>query len=133
MLKIAEKNTIFHRLFHYQHYPTMKNNINRRSFVKTVAVGGLGLGIGTSAKPFNILPAYPVRDKYKVAVMGVNGRGSQHAQGFAMEANAEVAYLCDVDQRAVEKGIDIVVKAGQENKPKGRRLRARVLVVGRGP
>jgi predicted dehydrogenase len=97
----------------------MKNNINRRSFVKTMAVGGLGLGITTSAKPFNILPAYPVRDKYKVAVIGVNGRGSQHAQGFALQANAEVAYVCDVDQRAVEKGIDIVVKAGQKNKPKG--------------
>src|SRR5882762_1371747 len=97
----------------------MKNSINRRSFVKTMAVGGLGLGITTSAKPFNILQAYPVRDKYKVAVMGLNGRGSQHAEGFAMQSNAEVAYLCDVDQRAVEKGIDIVVKAGQKNKPMG--------------
>ena len=33
--------------------------------------------------------------------------------------NAEVAYICDVDSRAVDKGIDIVIKAGQQNKPKG--------------
>ena len=97
----------------------MKSHINRRSFIKTVATGGLGLGAVASAGVFNILSAYPLKDKYRVALMGVNGRGSQHALGFATLPNSEVAYICDVDSRAVERGIDVVMKAGQQNKPKG--------------
>lgn len=97
----------------------MKKNINRRSFVKQVATGGLGLGAMSTLGSFNILSSYPVKDKYKVALMGVNGRGSQHAAGFAALPNAEVAYVCDVDSRAVESGIDVVMKAGQKNKPGG--------------
>ncbi len=97
----------------------MKSNINRRSFIKTAATGGLGLGAIASAGAFNILSEYPLKDKYRVALIGVNGRGSQHAVGYATLPNAEVAYICDVDSRAVDKGIDIVIKAGQQNKPKG--------------
>ncbi len=96
----------------------MKNKIDRRSFVKTAAAGGLGL-VGVSGQPFSILSSYPVKDRVRVAVMGVNGRGAQHTQGFATDPNSEIAYICDVDQRAVEKGIDIAVKAGQKEKPKG--------------
>ena len=97
----------------------MKSNINRRSFIKSVATGGVGLGTIASAGAFNILSEYPLKDKYRVALIGVNGRGSQHAVGYARLPNAEVAYVCDVDSRAVDKGIDIVIKAGQQSKPKG--------------
>jgi predicted dehydrogenase len=94
-------------------------NIKRRSFIKTVAASGLGLGAITSAGAFNILSEYPVKDKYRIALMGVNGRGSQHATGYARLSNAEVAYVCDVDSRAIESGINTVTKAGQKSKPKG--------------
>lgn len=77
------------------------------------------MGAITSSQAFSILSEYPVKDKYRVALMGVNGRGSQHAFGFANLPDAEVAYICDVDSRAVDKGIDIVVKTGQKEKPKG--------------
>jgi len=97
----------------------MKNDINRRSFIKTVATGTLGLGAVTSVNAFNILSEYPVKDKYRIALMGVNGRGSQHASGYASLPNAEVAYVCDVDSRAISSGINTVMKAGQKNKPKG--------------
>ena len=97
----------------------MKKDINRRSFIKTVATGSLGLGVVTSVSPFNILSAYPVKDKYRVAIMGVNGRGSQHIEGYAKVPNAEIAYICDVDSRAVENGINLAMKAGVQNKPKG--------------
>lgn len=96
-----------------------KSNVNRRSFMKTVATGGLGLTTVSTAGAFNILSEYPVKDKYRIALMGVNDRGSQHAAGYARLPNAEVAYVCDVDSRAVDKGVDIVMKAGQRNRPKG--------------
>ena len=97
----------------------MKNKINRRSFIKTVSTGSLGLGAMTSAGAFNILSEYPVKDKYRIAIMGLNGRGSQHATGYASLPNAEVAYICDVDSRAIESGIKTVAQAGQKTIPKG--------------
>ena len=97
----------------------MKKDINRRSFIKTLATGSLGLSAVTSASSFNILSAYPVKDKYKVAIMGVNGRGSQHIEAYAKLPNAEIAYICDVDSRAIDNGINLAMKAGVQNKPKG--------------
>lgn len=44
-------------------------------------------------------------EKLVVAVMGTNGRGLVHAQGFAHAAHSEVAYICDVDDAALAKGI----------------------------
>jgi hypothetical protein len=74
----------------------MKKDIKRRNFIKTVATGSLGLGVMSSAHSFNILSQYPVQDKVRVAIMGVNGRGSQHVQAFAKVPNAEISYICDV-------------------------------------
>ena len=97
----------------------MKKDINRRSFIKTLATGSLGLGVLTTAGSFTILSSYPVKDKYKVAIMGVNGRGSQHIEAYAKLPNAEIAYICDVDSRAVESGIDLAMKSGGQSKPRG--------------
>ncbi len=97
----------------------MKQDLNRRTFIKSTMAAGLGAGISTQVQGFNILPSYPVKDKFKIAIMGLNGRGTAHASGFALQNSAEVAYVCDVDERAVAKGIDIVAKAGQKVKPKG--------------
>src|SRR6185312_2320284 len=56
--------------------------------------------------------------KISVAVMGTNGRGMDHIQSDLAQPNVEIGYICDVDSRAVEKGIAAVVKK-QEKKPKG--------------
>ena len=97
----------------------MKKDVNRRNFIKTVATGSLGLGVMSSAHSFNILSQYPVQDKVRVAIMGVNGRGSQHVQAFAKVANAEISYICDVDSRAVTNGLALAEKSGITNKPQG--------------
>ncbi|MEO5600590.1 MAG: Gfo/Idh/MocA family oxidoreductase [Cyclobacteriaceae bacterium] len=97
----------------------MKNDLNRRKFLKSAIAGGLGAGISTQVHGFNILSAYPVQDKHRIAVMGVNSRGMAHAAGFASLKNAEIAYICDVDERALASGIEGVMKAGQKTKPKG--------------
>jgi predicted dehydrogenase len=97
----------------------MKHDFDRRTFIKSAVIGGLGAGLSTQVKGFNILSTYPVQDKFRIAVMGVNSRGTAHAKGFASLKNAEIAYICDVDARAVEAGIDAVVKGGQTVKPKG--------------
>ena len=97
----------------------MKKDVNRRNFIKTVATGSLGLGVMSSAHSFNILSQYPVKDKVRVAIMGVNGRGSQHIQAFAKVPNAEISYICDVDSRAVTNGLALAEKSGVSKLPQG--------------
>lgn len=97
----------------------MPKDVNRRNFIKTVATGSLGLGVMSSAHSFNILSQYPVQDKVRVAIMGVNGRGSQHIQAFAKVPNAEISYLCDVDSRAVTNGLSLAEKSGVSKLPQG--------------
>ena len=43
-----------------------------------------------------------------LGVMGVNGRGMQLAQGFNSGGGAEIAYLCDVDERAMARAVKSV-------------------------
>ena len=57
-------------------------------------------------------------EKMIVAVMGTNGRGSEIARGFARCGGAEVATICDVDARAVEKGRAAASEL-QARKPEG--------------
>jgi len=40
-----------------------------------------------------------------LGVMGTNGRGSELTRGFAALEGVEIAYVCDVDERATAKGI----------------------------
>lgn len=46
----------------------MKHDLNRRKFLKSAIAGGLGVGISTQVHGFNILSAYPVQDKHRIAV-----------------------------------------------------------------
>jgi predicted dehydrogenase len=49
--------------------------------------------------------AAAANDTVVLALMGANNRGSQLATLFARQAGAEIAYVCDCDERAIEKGI----------------------------
>ena len=42
--------------------------------------------------------------------MGLNGRGMAHIQGFLAVPNVEIAFVCDVDKRALEKAASQVAK-----------------------
>jgi len=50
--------------------------------------------------------------------MGCNGRGMAHIAEHLSVPNVEIAYVCDVDSRAVEKGVAAVAKK-QQRKPQG--------------
>src|SRR5262249_20567431 len=53
-----------------------------------------------------------------VAIIGCNGRGMDHLNGYLSVPNVEIAYICDVDSRAVDKGVAAVARK-QEKKPQG--------------
>jgi predicted dehydrogenase len=96
----------------------MSNRLNRRDFVKTAGAAGLGLSVAGS-----FFPAYGKNapsNKMVVAVMGLNGRGNGLTRELAKIDGYEIAYICDVDERAISKGIRTVEEHGnQKNKPRG--------------
>jgi predicted dehydrogenase len=74
--------------------------ITRREFVEKAAAAGIGLGAISAASGV----AAP-NNKVVVAVMGTNSRGASLARSFARNPGSEVAYICDVDERASAKSI----------------------------
>lgn len=102
----------------------------RREFIKNMALGSVGLAIsgpvlGINAKSYkNILGA---NDRIRVATIGVNGRGNSMAGTFAKQKNAEVACVCDVDERAIPKAIRTIMNAKQVNTPKSEKDCRRVM------
>ncbi|MFC2107606.1 Gfo/Idh/MocA family protein, partial [Bacteroidota bacterium] len=96
----------------------MSRKQTRKEFIKNAATGFAGIAL-TSVLPVsafaNILGA---NDSLNVAVMGVNSRGGYLAVKFAEAENTSISYICDVDQRAIDKTIQAVYeKYGY--KPKG--------------
>ena len=94
---------------------------SRRSFLKNlaqssaaVAIGGVGMGFSSK----NYRKIIGANDRIRLGVIGANGRGAAMAPVFAKQANTEVTYVCDVDEKARQRGIDAVVKIGKEA-PKG--------------
>lgn len=95
----------------------MANKLNRRDFVKTAGAAGMGLSVAGG-----IFPAFgknAPNEKIVVAVMGVNGRGNALTRELARLDGFDVAYICDVDERAVAKSIETASMGGKNKKPKG--------------
>jgi predicted dehydrogenase len=65
-------------------------------------------------------------DRIVLAMMGTNGRGSDLARSFAALPGVEMAVVCDVDERAVAKGIQAASR-GQTRTPRGEKDVRRVL------
>ena len=98
----------------------MSPNIPRRDFLKQIGAAGAGLGMAAGAAlPAAAKSAPNMRaaragrplgagERVRIAVIGVNSRGEALAECFAGLPGVEVAAICDVDERAVGKGIAAV-------------------------
>ncbi|OHE74941.1 MAG: dehydrogenase [Verrucomicrobia bacterium GWF2_62_7] len=93
----------------------MNQAINRRVFLQQSAAAGAVLAGWRSVLP---AVAADANNKLLVAVMGCNSRGMAHIDGLLKAPNVEIAYICDVDSRAMEKGVKVVEKK-QGKAPKG--------------
>ena len=87
---------------------------SRRKFIKKVSAGTCfmalgGVGYGFSASSYSRIKG--ANDRIVMGVMGVNGRGKKMAANFALQDNTEVLHICDVEEKALQKGIDAVKKA----------------------
>src|SRR5262245_13166381 len=97
--------------------------IDRRAFIKRTGTASLGLGLASylnSAAKMTAQPAGRVigaNDRINVAVIGTNSRGLSHIGSLA-QPGVELAYVCDVDDQAVAKGLKAAAKH-QASPPKG--------------
>lgn len=92
----------------------MNSKTSRRNFLKTAAASSVGIAFGTSAafsaKSYNNIIG--ANERVVMAVMGTNGRGSGMAQSFERQKNVVMRYVCDVEEKAIAKGVTAVEKAG---------------------
>ncbi len=77
--------------------------MNRRKFIKNGSLTTVG---GITLLNFPIFGKLAPSNKVVVAVMGVNSRGAYLAKSFAALSNVEVAYLCDVEDKAIQNGLE---------------------------
>ena len=100
----------------------MKDSINRRDFMKRTAAAGIGLSLANGLSSFGqSAPSQGVvgaNNKLRAAVYRTHGRGMAHIECLTGIDGVEIAYICDVDKRAVAKGVKQAAK-GQGTEPKG--------------
>jgi len=89
------------------------SNVDRRTFVAGTAAA-MALGAASRAR------AADANSTVVLALMGANGRGSDLAQQFVQRPGVQIAYVCDPDERAIQKGIAAATSQGAAA-PKGLR------------
>jgi predicted dehydrogenase len=100
---------------------------DRRYFLKQATAAGVGLGLagywGSLARAASSAAPAPARviganGRITAAVCGTNGRGQTHINCLTGLPGVEIKYICDVDTRAVDKGVKATAKR-QANTPQG--------------
>jgi predicted dehydrogenase len=76
--------------------------MQRRDFIRNSVVAGAGMATMPA-----YLKAFPSERPVVVAVIGTNGRGLAHIEAYAKIPNVEIAYICDVEQHALAKGVNL--------------------------
>jgi predicted dehydrogenase len=98
---------------------------NRRELLKTgAALGAVTASAGLTAA--SARSVFGANERVVVGLMGVNGRGTDLAKAFAQSGAADIAYICDVDERAIGKCSDAISKF-QMKTPQGVRDFRKVL------
>ncbi|WP_164100690.1 Gfo/Idh/MocA family protein [Candidatus Laterigemmans baculatus] len=90
---------------------------DRRLFLQSGVAAAAALAAGRAqAAPQQAAAKDSPGEKIVVGMMGVNSRGKALTKGFLAAPNVEIAYVCDVDSRAVEAAGAMVEKS-QGRKP----------------
>ncbi len=84
--------------------------MNRRKFIRNSSLATAGVTILN----FPVFGKNAPSNKVIVAVMGVNSRGAFLAESFSRLPNVEVAYLCDVEEKAIANGMKAFANADRK-------------------
>jgi len=86
--------------------------MQRRDFLKNSS----SIAAGITILNFPVFGKNAPSNKVVLGVMGVNSRGAYLAKSFSQISNVEVAYLCDVEEKAVQNGMNALKEVGKEAK-----------------
>jgi len=75
--------------------------MKRRDFIKNSSFAAAGI----TFLNFPVFGKNAPSNKVQLAIMGVNSRGAYLAECFAGLPNVEIAYLCDVEEKAIANGL----------------------------
>jgi predicted dehydrogenase len=81
--------------------------MHRKDFIKNTSMAAAGVTILN----FPVFGKNAPSNKVIVAVMGVNSRGAYLAKCFSQLNNVEVAYICDVEEKAIANGLEALKEA----------------------
>ncbi len=99
------------------------SSLDRRKFLSAAAASTVALGASSLlAQDAASEPAKKnasANDTIVLGIMGTNGRGTDLARGFARERGCEIAYVCDVDERAIGKAQQAVESSSAKRRPEG--------------
>lgn len=95
----------------------MNDLTNRRDFLRATSLAGTSLLLSPTLQAGSFFAGSP-NDKVVIGVMGTNSRGLFLAKTFAKLPNVEVGYICDVDQKVVDKTVAEIEKLTGK-KPQG--------------
>lgn len=97
----------------------MKKEMNRRKFIQTTSLAGLGAGIPLTASA-NALnekdkrqKISTIKSKINLGVIGVGLRGSYHVELGLNRADCEVVAICDIDQHMIDRTKTVFTKKGK--------------------
>ncbi len=106
----------------------MKNQFDRRDFLKKGAKASLGIALGGMVLPLDaaeILPmleAYPFNppklEKVRIGMVGVGGMGTSHVSNFLKIKGCEIVAVCDIVEDRVVRAQNMAIEAGF-SKPDG--------------
>lgn len=82
----------------------------RRDFIRTSALAGAGVSLGALNLP--LFGKNAPNEKLVVGVMGTNSRGGHLAGVLAGMEGVDVGYICDVEEKALAKGVKAVTDNG---------------------
>ena len=78
----------------------MSNGFSRRDFLKRTAVG---VAAGSAVRTFAPGKVLGANDTVNLAVIGINGQGGAHINGFGRIPNVHLKTICDVDENVLER------------------------------
>ena len=96
----------------------MDNDKGRRDFIRNISLAGSSILLSPMLSSANSFYKGSPNDKVVLGFMGTNSRGSFLSKTFAGLPNVEVAYICDVDSKVVERSCNDIQKITGK-RPKG--------------
>src|SRR5262245_18061901 len=87
-----------------------RSHLNRRQFLnRSLATAGAGFAVGGTRSSGRVLGA---NDTVRVAIAGLNGRGSAHVGEYVKMPGVAIAYLVDPDIRTFDKRVHEIESRG---------------------